>query len=198
MKQTDLEDAIAQGTVYGYARTSTTDQANSLETQIQALKAAGCQMVRSEMVSGASMDGRKELRTLLEFLRSGDTLVVCKLDRLGRSLADVLEIITTLGNRGVGFKSLAESAIDTTTPAGRLMLAVFGAVAQFERERIKERQREGIEAAKAKGVYKGRKPTVPRARVLELKAGGMGPAAIARELGIGESSVFRVLREANN
>lgn len=177
----------------GYCRVSTTDQ--SLDIQREALQAAGCERIYEEKVSGADIDNRPELLAVVGFLREGDILVVTKLDRLARSTLDMLTVITDLGERGVKFTSLAEPWANTDSPAAKLMLTMMAGVATFERERIKERQREGIEAAKARGVYKGRKPTVPRERVLELLDGGMGPAEVARTLKIGESSVFRVKRE---
>lgn len=179
--------------IYGYARVSTDDQ--DLTVQRQALKAAGCEVVREEKVSGASREGRKELATLIEFLRAGDTLIVTKLDRLARSTLDMLTLITDLGKRGVGVRSLAERDIDTTTAAGTLMLTVFAAVAQFERERIKERQKEGIERAKERGIYKGGKPRVDRAEVARLKADGLNPTQIAQKLGINRVTVYRLTAE---
>ena len=158
--------------IYGYARVSSADQ--DLTIQREALKAAGCEIVREEKVSGGSREGRKELETLLAFLRNGDTLIVTKLDRLARSTLDMLTLITDLGKRGVGVRSLAERDIDTTTAAGKLMLTVFAAVAQFERERIKERQVEGIKRAKenreiskktGRLKYAGGKPRIDRAEV---------------------------------
>jgi len=180
--------------IYGYARVSTDDQ--DLTIQREALKAAGCEVVREEKVSGGSREGRKELETLLAFLRRGDTLIVTKLDRLARSTLDMLTLITELGKRGVGVRSLAERDIDTTTAAGKLMLTVFAAVAQFERERIKERQAEGIRKAKEKGdVYKGGKPRIDRAEVARLKAEGLNPTQIAAKLGINRVTVYRLTAE---
>lgn len=176
--------------IYGYARVSTDDQ--DLTVQREALKAAGCEVIREEKVSGGSREGRKELETLIQFLRAGDVLVVTKLDRLARSTLDMLTLITDLGKRGVGVRSLAERDIDTTTAAGTLMLTVFAAVAQFERERIKERQAEGIAKAKEKGVYKGGKPRIDRAEVARLKADGLNPTQIAKKLGINRVTVYRL------
>jgi DNA invertase Pin-like site-specific DNA recombinase len=175
----------------GYCRVSSDDQ--SLDVQRQQLTEAGCERIFEEKVSGESTDNRGQLQAALQFVREGDVLLVAKLDRLARSTVDMLTIITDLGKRGVKFTSLAEPWADTTSAAGELMLTVMAGVAQFERKRIKERQREGIDAAKQKGVYRGRKPTVPVDRVRELRAQGVGPAQIARELGISESSVFRAL-----
>jgi DNA invertase Pin-like site-specific DNA recombinase len=189
--------------IYGYARCSTSEQENSIKTQTEALKAAGCTVVRSEMVSGASREGRRELQTLMEFMREGDVLIVTKLDRLARSTVDMLNIVGELGERGVGFKSLAESAIDTTTPAGRLMLAVMASIAQFERERLKERQREGIDRVKrdrevsdktGRYKYAGPPQKYDPAQIREMRASGMGPAAIARALGCSQMTVFRSLK----
>ena len=181
--------------IYGYARVSTTDQ--NLDVQRDALLAAGCEMIREEKRSGASQEGRDELALLLEFIRPGDVLTVTKIDRLARSVRDLMEIHDKIVAKGASLRIL-NMGLDTSSPTGKLMLGVLGSVAEFERDLILERQREGIQAAKAKGIYKGRKPSVPRAKVLEMKAAGKGPAEIARTLQIGESSVFRVLREAGN
>jgi DNA invertase Pin-like site-specific DNA recombinase len=186
--------------IYGYARVSTDDQ--DLSVQREALKAAGCEMIREEKVSGASREGRKELQILMDFMRSGDTLIVTKLDRLARSTVDMLTIIQELGDKGVGFKSLAEPWADTTSPAGKLIITVFGGVATFERERLKERQREGIDRAMRNGEisaktgrlkYGGTPRKFDPAKIREMKASGMGPAAIARELGCTPMTVHRAL-----
>jgi DNA invertase Pin-like site-specific DNA recombinase len=188
-------------TTFGYARVSSDEQ--SLEVQVEALKAAGCDMIRSEKVSGASREGRAELKILLDFIRAGDTLLVCKLDRLARNTVDMLSIIGELGDKGVGFKSLAEPWADTTSPAGKLMLTVMSGVAAFERERLKERQREGIDRVKRNGEisektgrYKYAGPPIKHdaAKIREMRASGMGPAAIARELGCSQMTVFRALK----
>jgi DNA invertase Pin-like site-specific DNA recombinase len=188
-------------TTFGYARVSSDEQ--SLEVQVEALKAAGCDMIRSEKVSGASREGRTELQTLLDFIRAGDTLVVSKLDRLSRNTVDMLSIIGELGDKGVGFKSLAEPWADTTSPAGKLMLTVMSGVAAFERERLKERQREGIERVRRNGEisavtgrYKYAGPPIKHdpTKIREMRASGIGPAAIARELGCSQMTVFRALK----
>lgn len=179
-------------TKFGYARVSTDDQ--DLTIQREALKAAGCDIVREEKASGKSTEGREQLQILLDFIREGDTLVVTKLDRLARSTIDMLTLITDLGNRGVKFVSLAEPWANTDTPAARLMLTVMSGVAEFERGRIKERQREGIERAKADGAFKGGKRRYDPETIRHKHAAGMGPAAIARELGCNEATVFRALR----
>jgi DNA invertase Pin-like site-specific DNA recombinase len=188
-------------TIFSYARVSSDEQ--DLTVQIEALKAAGAEIIRSEKVSGASREGRKELETLLEFIRPGDTLMVTKLDRLSRSTADMLEIIESLGRRGVGFKSLAEPWADTTSPAGKFVITVMAGVAQFERERLRERQREGIDRAmRNKEIsektgrlkYGGTPRKFDPAKIREMKASGMGPAAIARELGCTSMTVWRSLK----
>jgi DNA invertase Pin-like site-specific DNA recombinase len=156
---------------------------------------AGAPTAAAAAAAGGSREGRKELETLLAFMRPGDTLIVTKLDRLARSTLDMLTLITDLGKRGIGVRSLAERDIDTTTAAGKLMLTVFAAVAQFERERIKERQAEGIKRAKENGVYKGSKPRIDRDEVARLKAEGLNPTQIARELGINRVTVYRLTAE---
>lgn len=178
-------------TKIGYARVSSADQDNAI--QVAALRAAGCTVIRQEKASGSSTKGRTELETILDFIREGDTLVVTKLDRLSRNTIDMLGIITALGDKGVAFVSLAEPWASTDTPAGKLMLTVMAGVATFERERLKERQLEGIAKAKAAGAYKGRKPTIDAKAVQRLRAEGIGPAEIARRLKIGRASVYRAL-----
>lgn len=180
--------------IYGYARTSSTDQGSSIETQIEALRDAGCEVVRSEQVSGGSRNGRDELATLMEFMRSGDILIVTKLDRLARSTIDMLNIITELGDRGIGVRSLAERDIDTTTAAGKLTLTLFAAIAEFERARIKERQREGIKRAKANGVYKGGTVKHDPETIRAMVASGKSKAAVARELGCSVMTVHRAFQ----
>ena len=138
----------------GYARVSTSDQNTSL--QIDALNAAGCEKIYEELFSGASKD-RPELSRCIDVLRSGDTLTVWRLDRLGRSLKDLVAIISDLEERGVGFRSINES-IDTTTPGGKLVFHIFAALAEFERSLIQERTRAGLAAARARGRKGGRKP----------------------------------------
>ncbi len=176
--------------IYGYARVSTTDQ--DLSLQIEALKSAGCGIVRSEKVSGTSTTGRNELRTLLDFLRDGDELVVTRIDRLARSIKDLQDIVFELREKGAVLKA-TEQPIDTSTAAGKCFLDMLGVFAEFETNLRRERQMEGIQRAKKRGVYKGRKPSISTEKVRELKQRGMGATAIARELGIGRASVYRVL-----
>src|SRR5690348_11141307 len=141
--------------LYGYARVSTLDQ--DLSIQRTALKAAGCGVIRAEKASGTRRDGRTELQVLLDFLRAGDTLVVTRIDRLARSLKDLQDIVHELKDRGVALKA-TEQPVDTSTAAGKAFLDMLGVFAEFETNLHRERQLEGINAAKARGVYKGRKP----------------------------------------
>lgn len=178
----------------GYARVSTTDQ--KAETQIERLKAAGCAVIRAETVSGKSRDGRDELARILDFIRPGDALCVVKLDRLGRSTRDVLNLVHELEQKGASLRVL-EPAIDTGGPMGKMVLTVLGMVAEMELTFIKERQRAGIEAAKAKGVYKGRPVTLDHRRVLELHREGHGPTAIAKAMKCSRGAVYKVLKTPN-
>ena len=176
----------------GYARTSTLEQVAGFDAQLRDLVQLGCEKVFREQVS--SKGARPQLEAALEFVRQGDTLVVTKLDRLARSVVHLGTIIETLEAKGVALRIL-NLGVDTATPTGKLMLNVLGGVAQFEREMMLERQREGIRSAKDAGKYKGRKPTA-RAKADEIKAlseGGMSMSAIASKLGIGKGSVHRAL-----
>lgn len=175
----------------GYGRVSSSGQ--SLDIQLDALTQAGCEKVFAEKVSGRSTRDRVELANALDFVREGDTLVVTRLDRLARSVGDLHQIIERLTAKGVSFKCLNQSGVDTDTSTGRLMLAVLGAVAQFENDIRRDRQMEGVMKAKAEGRYKGRKPSIDHTRVKELHHSGMRPADIARSLGIGRASVYRAL-----
>lgn len=177
-------------TVIGYARVSSTDQ--SLDIQEAALHAAGCDMIRSEKRSGTTTDGRAELRTVLDFLRAGDVLMVTRIDRLARSIGDLQDIVRAVRTKGASLRA-TEQSIDTSTAAGKAFLDMLGVFAEFETNLRKERQLEGIAKAKAKGVYKGRKPSIDAAKINALKAEGMGPSAIAKALGIGRASVYRAL-----
>lgn len=181
----------------GYARTSTSDQDAGLEAQKRDLAATGCTKFYEEMVS--SVGQRDQLELALDFARDGDTLVVTKLDRLARSTAHLLEIVQLLERKGVALRILdfGGEPVNTSGPTGKLLLTVFAAFAQFEREMMLERQREGIAKAKAAGKYRGRKPTA-RAKATDvraLRAEGIGGTEIARRLGIGRASVYRILAE---
>ena len=174
--------------IIGYARVSTTGQ--SLEQQLAAL--AECEKVFQEKISGSKTD-RPQLHAMLEFARSGDVLKVTKLDRLARNTRHLLEITDQLHAKGVTLQ-IKNLGIDTASPTGKLMLTMIGAIATFEREIMLERQAEGIALAKAKGVYKGRKPTAMEKRdeVLYLLSQGIAKASVAKRLGISVSSVNRI------
>lgn len=174
--------------LYGYARVSTEDQ--STDIQVEALKAAGCDIVRAEHATGTSMAARPELATLLTFLRPGDTLVITRIDRLARSVLDLHTIVEDLKRRGIGLKA-TEQPIDTSTPAGNAFLGMLSVFAQFETELRRERQAEGIAKAKQAGRYRGRPVTVDEGRIRELLAGGMTPAEVCRDLGVGRTTVWR-------
>jgi DNA invertase Pin-like site-specific DNA recombinase len=178
--------------VIGYARVSTTDQ--NLELQENALRAAGCEIIRSEKRSGTTTAGRDELRTVLDFLRKGDVLMVTRIDRLARSIGDLQEIVRAVKACGASLKA-TEQPIDTSTAAGKCFLDMLGVFAEFETNLRRERQLEGIADAKARGVYKGRKASINPAKVRQLKTQGMGASAIAKTLKIGRASVYRALVE---
>src|SRR5262245_8537856 len=186
------------GILIGYARTSTTEQCAGLEAQLRDLGATGCVKIFQEQVS--SIGDRAQLEAALDYVREGDTLVVTKLDRLARSARGLNDLVDTLEKRGVALRILnfGGGSVDTRGAAGRLVLNVFAAFAQFELEIMKERQREGISAAKAAGKYKGRKPTA-RAKapeVVQLFEQGMKISEVAKALNIGRASVYRALRDA--
>jgi DNA invertase Pin-like site-specific DNA recombinase len=178
--------------VYGYCRVSSIDQ--SLTIQEDALKAAGCEMIRAEKRTGTTTAGRVELRTLLDFARKGDSIVVTRIDRLARSVADLAGIVRDLEAKGVALKA-TEQPIDTSTAAGRCFLQMLGVFAEFETAIRRERQMEGIARAKAAGVYKRRRQSVPVQTVRDMHGEGYGPTAIAEKLKISRMSVHRVLRK---
>ncbi|MFY0646083.1 recombinase family protein [Sulfitobacter geojensis] len=177
-------------TKIGYARVSTTDQ--DLGVQLAKLKEQGCEIVRSEKVSGASRDGRGELKTVIDFLRPDDELIVTRLDRLGRDTRDVLNIIHEVEQRGA-FVTVLDPYVSTRGDMGHLVITVLGMVAQMERRFIKDRQRDGIERAKGKGVYKGGKRRIDRDAVLALKQEGKTPTQIATEVGCSRMQVYRIV-----
>lgn len=182
----------------GYARTSTFDQVAGLEAQIAQLGQVGCQeKVFREQVS--SMGERAQLEAALDFVREGDVLVVVRLDRLARSTSDLLSLLDRLEEKKVGLRILdfGGAEMDTQSPTGRLMLTMFGALAQFERELMLVRQREGIEKAKREGRYKGRAPTARRRlpEMRELAEQGLTPPEIASRLNCSRASVYRLLKE---
>lgn len=174
----------------GYARVSTIDQ--DLDIQVAKLKAEGCELVRSEKVSGASRDGRTELVTVLDFLRPGDELMVTRLDRLGRSTRDVLNLVHEVEQKEA-FVTVLDPHVSTRGEMGHVILTVLGMVAQMERRFIKERQREGIEKAKATGIYHGGVRRIDRKQVLELREVGTGVAEISRVLQCSRMQVYRIL-----
>lgn len=175
---------------YGYARVSTTDQ--DLSIQLEKLKAAGCETIRSEKTTGTTREGRTELDTLLEFIRSGDVLLVTRVDRLARSIGDLQDIVRQLRAKGAALRA-TDQPIDTATAAGKAFLDMLGVFAEFETNLRKERQLEGIAKAKAAGVYTGRQPSIDAEEVRRLRSEGLGATAIASRLGIGRASVYRVL-----
>lgn len=178
----------------GYARTSTLEQDAGLEAQERDLKAEGCSKVFAEKVSSVAQ--RDQLEAAIDYLRDGDSLVVTKLDRLARSMRDLIAIKDRIEAKGAGLRILAMN-LDTTTATGKLMLNVLGSVAEFEREMMLERQREGIAKAKAEGKYRGRAPTA-RAKADDVEAmlaAGESPTDVARKLGIGRSSVYRAMSD---
>jgi len=181
----------------GYARTSTLDQKAGLDAQERDLRGAGCERLFIEQVSSVDVKERHQLAEALDFIREGDTLVVTKLDRLARSVAHLHELLGRITGKGAALRILS-MGIDTATPTGKLMLTIMGGVAEFEREVMLERQREGIAKAKADGKYKGRKPTAMAKGddVRALHAQGVGATEIAERLGIGRASVYRVLGAA--
>lgn len=174
----------------GYARVSTIDQ--DLDTQLTRLKAEGCEVIRSEKVSGASREGRTELATILDFLRPGDELVVTRLDRLGRDTRDVLNLIHECELKGA-YVTVLDPHVSTRGQMGHIVLTVLGMVAQMERRFIKERQRDGIEKAKAEGGYNGGKRRIDHAKVLVLHEAGHGPSVIAKAIGCSRMQVYRIL-----
>ncbi len=181
----------------GYARTSTLDQKASIDAQVRDLEAAGCHKILQEQVSSVDVRNRTRLAEALEHIRKDDALVVTKLDRLARSVRHLFEITETLSEKGAALRIL-DLGIDTGKPTGKLVLTVLGGIAEFEREIMLERQREGIEKARQAGKYRGRKPTAQAKadQVKALKAEGLGATAIAQQVGIGRASVYRILSAA--
>ena len=180
----------------GYARVSKSDDQNPA-TQVRALEAAGCRKIFRETASGGRWD-RPELHRLLDQLRAGDTVVVWKLDRLSRSLKDVLHIMERIANAGAGFRSLTE-AIDTTTPAGRMMMQMVGSFAEFERAMIRERTSAGLAAARTEGRIGGRRPKLDAARRREIAesviSGRRTGAEMARLFGVSQPTVSRIVAQ---
>ena len=179
----------------GYCRTSTIEQEAGFEAQLRELELCGCEKVFKEQVS--SIAQRAQLEAAIEFARVGDTFVVTKLDRLARSITDLLQILRRLELKKVEVKIL-NLGLDTSTPTGKLILTVLGGIAQFEREMMLERQREGIAKAKKENKYKERKPIAEekRAAILRLADEGTTKAEIAKQLNLGQATVYRELANA--
>ena len=178
----------------GYARISTTDQ--NLDLQVDELKKAGCERIFQDIASGAKSD-RKGLKEAIEFARSGDVIVCWKLDRVGRSLRDLIETINTLKDRGIGFRCLTQP-VDTTTSAGMLVFQIFGAMAEFERSLIRERTQAGLLASRARGRLGGR-PKLDNSQRIEIAAslyrdGKVSVAEICKNLKISKATFYRDLK----
>jgi len=177
----------------GYARVSSTDQ--DLAIQEEALRAAGCTIIRSEKRSGTKMEGRDQLQTILDFIHTGDVLTVTKLDRLARSVGDLMRIVDLLAEKGASLRVL-NAHIDTSTASGKAFLGMLAIFAEFETNLRRERQLEGIAKAKADGRYKGRPASIDADQVRQLKGDGKGATEIARAMGVGRASVYRLLAAA--
>lgn len=175
----------------GYARVSTTHQ--SLDVQMEQLSTHAVEKIFQEQVSGKSASNRPQLKAALDFCREGDTFLVTRLDRFARSAQDLHNIVSALTAKGVGFRCLQQGGLDTTTSHGKLMLGILAAVAEFELDIRQERQREGIEKAKARGVYQGGKQKFDPMLIRKMRDDGMKPRAIARELKCSPATVYRLL-----
>ena len=179
----------------GYARVSSYGQ--SLEIQTEQLKDVECENIFSEKLSGTSTNQRLKLKECISFVRKGDVLIVTKLDRLARSTSDLLNIINQLKSKGVGFKVLNNTAIDTTTATGRLMVSILGSIAEFENELRKERQSEGIARALDKGIKFGRQSTVTKEdvqKMKQLKEQGIKVKVLMEKYSLSKESIYRHLR----
>lgn len=172
----------------GYARTSTVEQ--NLDAQVTALEAAGCIMVRTEQKSGARLDDRRELSTILDFIRDGETLVVTRIDRLARSLRDLQIIVDRLKANSAHLVA-TEQPVDTSTAAGKAFFDMLGVFAEFETNLRRERQAGGIAAAKTKGIYKGRPPKIDMDHIKRRLSDGERPVDIARDMGVARSTVYK-------
>jgi DNA invertase Pin-like site-specific DNA recombinase len=196
-----MSDSPNKGLLVGYARTSTAEQEAGLQAQVRDLQAAGCTKIFEEQVS--SIGERAELERALEYVRGGDTLVVTKVDRLARSTVGLWEIVERLeavedGGAGLRVLNLGGEIVDTKSATGKLILTIFAGFAQFEREMMLERQREGIAKAKAEKRYLGRKPSarLKADEAVRLFNAGQTVTEVAKQLGIGRGSVYRALAAA--
>lgn len=172
----------------GYARTSTVDQ--NLDAQITSLTAAGCGIVRREQKSGTSLEDRAELKTILDFIHPGETLVVTRIDRLARSMRDLQVIVERLKEKGAHLAA-TEQPVDTSTAAGKAFFDMLGVFAEFETNLRQERQAEGIAAARRRGVYRGRPAKIDMTAVQARLAAGQSPTEIARDMGISRGTVYK-------
>ncbi len=180
----------------GYARVSGDDQ--NLDLQLDDLKAAGCEKICTDRMTGAAKE-RPGLTEVFSFLRAGDTLVVWKLDRLGRTVKGLVELASTLQGQGVQFRSLTDG-IDTGTAAGRFFFHVMAALAEMERDLIRERTNAGLQAARARGRMGGRKPKMDESKVLSAKRlldSGMPSAEVAKNLGVSRATLYRRIQQAS-
>lgn len=196
-----MTDAQHKGQLVGYARTSTTEQEAALEAQIRDLKAAGCIKIFQEQASSIAQRG--QLERALDYVRAGDTLVVTKVDRLARSTVGLWDIVKRLqeiddGGAGLRVLNLGGETVDTKSATGKLILTIFAGFAQFEREMMLERQREGIAKAKSEKRYMGRRPSarLKADEAVKLFKDGRTVSQIANELNIGRGSVYRALETA--
>jgi DNA invertase Pin-like site-specific DNA recombinase len=180
--------------IVGYARTSTIDQTFGLESQIEQLANIGCERIFQEKAS--SRGKRTELETVINFVREGDTLIVTKLDRLARSVRDLYSIVERLSSKKVSLR-IMNLGLDTATATGKLMLTMLSAVAEFERDIMLERQRDGINKARQAGKRFGRNPTARNKadEILRLKDTGLGASQIAKAVGVSRASVYRVTKD---
>ena len=185
--------------IIGYARVSSTDQ--DYDAQVEKLRAAGATKVFSEKVSGKTTNGRWALQKALASLREGDTLIVVRLDRLARSIRDLLGLLDTIKAAGAHIKALEDQWLDTTTAHGELILTIMGGIAEFERKLIRARCDEGIARAKARGTVFGRKPVLDageRRKIAERYASGETMAELSREYDVGVATIHRVLQGRTN
>jgi len=183
-----------KGRRVGYARVSTTDQ--NLEIQQAALEKAGCDLIMEEKISGTKREGREQLEIAIKVLNKGDTLVVTRLDRLGRSMRDLANLVHEIENKGANLHVI-EQSVDTSTTAGRAFFGMLAVFAQFETDVRRERQAEGIAKAKAAGLYKGREAAIDPEAIKEKLALGISKAEAARQLGISRQSIYRLTADTD-